>query len=167
MTTSSSKPVSEPVVVNTVSNPLTSTVPAAGGAVVAAATAPSTLSDYQTISRVAGHLDSDSRQALAACSKNHADTIYQDPLDSSVKDKKITSKLLIAVANGMESRAVNVAPKKNDLYAEDLLRRSPEFLLKKGDLTDWGGRTFKNIMLARIMRLILMLVTGSSAMLAG
>ena len=32
-----------------------------------------------------------------------------------------------------------------DLFAEDLLKQSPEFLLEKGDITDWGGRTFKHI----------------------
>lgn len=58
---------------------------------------------------------------------------------------KITRKLLSAVAYGMESKAVNVNPQPKDLFAEDLLKNSPEFLLERGDIKDWGGRTFKNI----------------------
>ena len=59
--------------------------------------------------------------------------------------KNITNKLLLAVANGMESRAVNIDPQPNDLFAEDLLRESPESMLKKRAFTDWGGREFKPI----------------------
>ena len=34
---------------------------------------------------------------------------------------------------------------KGVFFAEDLLKQSPEFLLERGDITDWGGRTFNNI----------------------
>ncbi len=88
-------------------------------------------------------LDAEGKQALASTSKQHSSIIYADPLlDIAHRNKKITLKLLQAVANGMESREVNVDPKPKDLFAKDLLRRSPEFLLEKGIFTDWGGRTF-------------------------
>lgn len=62
-----------------------------------------------------------------------------------VRKLNFTRKLLSAVAYGMESKAVNVNPQPKDVFAEDLLKKSPEFLLERGDITDWGGRTFKNI----------------------
>ena len=70
-----------------------------------------------------------------------------------IRNKTITKKLLLAVAYGMESKTVNFPMKQSDtnglfnpnLFAEDLLKQSPEFLLERGDITDWGGRTFKHI----------------------
>lgn len=67
--------------------------------------------------------------------------------------KTITMRLLQAVAYGMESREVNIPLNswdtggqfKSHLFAKDLLQKSPEFLLERGDITDWGGRSFKNI----------------------
>lgn len=105
----------------------------------------STLSDFKTVYRTAhDYCDSKDRQALALSSKEHSDIIYEHPYIPGERKKAITRKLMKAVANGMESRAVNVAPQQKDLFAEDLLRRSPEYLLEKGaDFKDWGGRTFK------------------------
>lgn len=65
----------------------------------------------------------------------------------------VTSRLLLAVAYGMESVDANKPVKKRDagdlfkhnLYAKELLEKSPEYLLARGDVTDWAGRTFKNI----------------------
>ena len=76
------------------------------------------------------------RHAAASAKTGEADQI---------RNKTITKKLLTAVAYGMESKEVNVNPEPKDLFAEDLLKKSPEFLLERGDITDWGGRTFKNI----------------------
>ncbi len=130
----------------------TSSVSGSAGAAAAAANQdnkPSRLSENGTesgvIRKIAYHpsTEKNTRLAFAAVSKWHTSVIY-DPLEG-VRTKKITLKLLNAVANGMESSEVNVDPKPNDVFAEDLLRRSPEFLLEKGDFTDWGGRTFKNI----------------------
>ena len=78
-------------------------------------------------------------------------TFHRD--NSGSRKLKITNQLLLAVAYGMESKAVNVPVKlkdtaglfKSHLYAEDLLKKSPEFLLSRGNVTDWAGRTFKNI----------------------
>ena len=64
---------------------------------------------------------------------------------------KITNQLLLAVAYGMESKDANISIKPSDtanlfkshLYAKDLLQKSPEFLLSRGYVTDWAGRTFK------------------------
>ena len=62
---------------------------------------------------------------------------------ATTRQKKITQALLKAVANGMESRDVNVDPKRSDLFAKDLLEKSPEFLLKRAPLTDWASRKFE------------------------
>ncbi len=72
-----------------------------------------------------------------------------------LRTRKITIALLKAVAYGMESSnpAVNTPIKPSvaaglfnpNLFAADLLKKSPEFLLERGDVTDWAGRTFKNI----------------------
>ena len=78
-------------------------------------------------------------------------TFHRD--NSWPRKLKITNQLLLAVAYGMESKAANVPVKlkdtaglfKSHLYAEDLLKKSPEFLLSRGNVTDWAGRTFKNI----------------------
>lgn len=60
--------------------------------------------------------------------------------------KIIINKLLLAVAWGKESRAVAVdRPQTSGLYVQDLISKSPEFLLEKGNVTDWSGRTFNNI----------------------
>ncbi|WP_131739701.1 hypothetical protein [Legionella adelaidensis] len=67
--------------------------------------------------------------------------------------RKITNQLLLAVAYGMESKEANVPVKASDagnlfkshLYAKELLQKSPKFLLERGDVTDWAGRTFENI----------------------
>ncbi|VEH85684.1 SidC homolog (plasmid) [Legionella adelaidensis] len=67
--------------------------------------------------------------------------------------RKITNQLLLAVAYGMESKEANIPVKPSDvgnlfkshLYAKELLQKSPKFLLERGDVTDWAGRTFKNI----------------------
>ncbi|WP_165476674.1 hypothetical protein [Legionella adelaidensis] len=67
--------------------------------------------------------------------------------------RKITNQLLLAVAYGMESKETNEPVKASDagnlfkshLYAKELLQKSPKFLLERGDVTDWAGRTFKNI----------------------
>ena len=106
---------------------------------------PSTLADYKTIFRAAAFSESREKQSLAASSIVHTTAIFCHHLEPNLRNKKITAKLLQAVANGMESRVVNIDPQEEDLYAEDLLRRSPEFLLEKGNVTDWGGRTFKDI----------------------
>lgn len=68
-------------------------------------------------------------------------------------EEVLLTQLLKAVAYGMESQESNVAmaPEdtaglfKHDLYAKDLLIQSPARLLKRGDVTDWAGRDFKNI----------------------
>ncbi len=70
-----------------------------------------------------------------------------------IRNKTILMRLLQAVAYGMESQQANEPVKASDagnlfkshLYAKDLLLKSPEFLLARGDVTDWAGRTFKNI----------------------
>lgn len=103
----------------------------------------STLSDNSTVRKVAPFLDAEEKQALASTSRHHTSIIYADPYDETLRNKKITLKLLHAVAYGMESRDVNVNPKPNDLFAKDLLKRSPEFLLERAHLKDWAGRTFK------------------------
>ncbi len=129
----------------------TSSVSGSAGAAAAAASQdkkPSRLSESGAesgvINKIAYAADKESRIELAGTSRWHRSVIY-DPLATGARVKKITQKLLQAVANGMESRTVKVDPKPHDLFVEDLLRLSPEFLLEKGDFTDWGGRTFKNI----------------------
>lgn len=70
-----------------------------------------------------------------------------------LRNQMITKRLLQAVAFGMESKEVNKPVSaseagdlfKSQLFVKDLLTRSPEFLLERGDVTDWAGRTFKNI----------------------
>src|SRR3990167_4985391 len=71
----------------------------------------------------------------------------------TTRKQKITKQLLLAVAYGMESKAANVPVKassagnlfNSNLYAKELLQKSPEFLLERSNVTDWAGRTFKNI----------------------
>ncbi len=121
----------------------TSSVSGSAGAAAAAASQPSTLSDDRTVRKVAPFLAADERQALASTSQHHTSIIYADPHDNTLRNKKITLKLLHAVAYGMESRDVNVDPKPSDLFAKDLLKRSPEFLLERAPLTDWAGRKFE------------------------
>lgn len=101
--------------------------------------------DWHTVVGTASFLkNADEKQQLAMTSKHLTNVMYGDPRDSiSHRKKKITSKLVHAVAYGMESRDVNVDPKPNDLFAKDLLKESPEFLLERTHFTDWGGRTFK------------------------
>lgn len=123
----------------------TSSVSGSVGGAAAAERQPSTLSDDITERKVVPFLTANEKLELASASQIHKSIIYTNPLDITLRNKKITLKLLRAVANGMESREVNVAPQTKDLFAEDLLHRSPEFVLEKGDFTDWGGRTFKNI----------------------
>ena len=70
-----------------------------------------------------------------------------------IRNKTITMRLLQAVVYGMESKDANTPVKASDagnlfkshLYVKELLQKSPEFLLARGDVTDWAGRTFKNI----------------------
>lgn len=77
---------------------------------------------------------------------------FHQEADTSRK-QKITKQLLLAVAYGMESEEANVPVKASDagnlfkshFYAKELLQKSPEYLLERGDITDWAGRTFKNI----------------------
>jgi hypothetical protein len=65
----------------------------------------------------------------------------------------ITNQLLSAVAFGMQSMKDNEPVKPIDvdalfkahLYAEELLKLSPEFLLEKGDVRDWAGRKFSEV----------------------
>ena len=72
---------------------------------------------------------------------------------STTRVKTISKHLLLAVASGMESKEANTPVKSSDvghlfkshLYAKDLLQQSPAYLLERGDVTDWAGRTFKNI----------------------
>ena len=124
----------------------TSSVSGSAGAAAAAASQdkkPSTLSADFIVRKVAPFLTADEKLALASTSRDHTSIIYADPYDETLRNKKITLKLLHAVAYGMESRDVNVDPKPSDLFAKDLLKRSPEFLLERAHLTDWAGRTFK------------------------
>lgn len=72
---------------------------------------------------------------------------------NQIRNKTITMRFLQAVAYGMESKNANTPVKASDagnlfkshLYVKELLQKSPEFLLARGDVTDWAGRTFKNI----------------------
>ena len=122
------------------------TTPAAEG--TTAAPTPNTNSNYETemVAHVIGfagkHLPLEERLDYAAASNRHRDALFGDAEDRQIK---IIHNLLHAVAYGMESRDVNVNTQPKDLFAKDLLIRSPEFLLERGDIKDWGGRTFKNI----------------------
>lgn len=94
-----------------------------------------------------GLLDEPSRQALGASSSSLRDSIFGREEE---RKAKITKQLLLAVSYGMESGAVNaIKPSdtgglfKSHLFAEDLLKKSPEFLLERAHVTDWAGRTFK------------------------
>jgi len=70
-----------------------------------------------------------------------------------IRNQTIVMRLLQAVAYGMESKEANEDVRASDagnlfkshLFAKDLLIKSPEFLLLRSDVTDWAGRTFKNI----------------------
>ena len=96
------------------------------------------------------YLDPEDKASFKAVSSEQHCIFYPHP---EVKVPIITSRLLLAVAYGMESKEANVPVKARDvghlfkshLYAQDLLQQSPEFLLERGDVTDWAGRTFKNI----------------------
>jgi hypothetical protein len=65
----------------------------------------------------------------------------------------IVQRLLQAVAYGMESKEANVPVSASDkgnlfkshLHAKDLLQKFPAFLLARGDVADWAGRTFRGI----------------------
>ena len=118
-----------------------------------AALTPNTNSNYETeivadvIGNIGEYLSSKERLAYAIISQSHPNALlgYREP-----RNVKITKKLLSAVAYGMESKTVNIPMKPSDtnglfnpnLFAEDLLKQSPEFLLERALLTDWAGRTF-------------------------
>lgn len=94
-------------------------------------------------------LKEDSASYKAVSSEQHS--LFYPKLKDKIA--KITSRLLLAVAYGMESVDANTPIKKSDagdlfkhnLYAKELLEKCPEYLLERGDVTDWAGRTFKNI----------------------
>lgn len=88
------------------------------------------------------NVSSEDRANYGVTSSIHRDALFGTQDERTLK---ITRKLLSAVAYGMESKAVNINLQPKDLFAEDLLTKSPEFLLERGDIKDWGGRTFKNI----------------------
>jgi hypothetical protein len=94
------------------------------------------------ISLIDQYLSSTARINYGATSISHRNNLFGTENERKLK---ITPKLLSAVAYGMESRMVNVDPKPTDLFARDLLIKSPEFLLERGNITDWSGRTFLNI----------------------
>lgn len=95
-----------------------------------------------------GFLDEPSRQALAATSSSLRYIVFGD---EEKRKAQITKQHLLAVSYGMESRAVNSPISsehtgglfKSHLFSEDLLKKSPEFLLESAHVTDWAGRTFK------------------------
>ena len=73
------------------------------------------------------------------------DTIENHTLKNNSKLGFTQENLLYAVTRGMESKNVNLERQPADVFAADILGRYPEYLLEKSDITDWGGRTFKNI----------------------
>ena len=106
---------------------------------------------HGVINTIGEKLTSEDRATnYAMTSSSHRNALYGTHDERTLK---ITRKLLSAVAYGMESKTVNIPMKPSDtnglfnpnLFAEDLLKKSPEFLLERGDITDWGGRTFNHI----------------------
>ena len=97
-----------------------------------------------------GYLNLEDRAIVANVSKSYRDAFFGD---KETRETIMTERLLLAVAYGMESKDVNDILSdrhtgglfKSNLFAKDLLIRSPEFLLTRGNLTDWAGRTFKDI----------------------
>ena len=59
---------------------------------------------------------------------------------AELKQSRLHNKVLTE-----EEQIVAELIEKPVLFAEDLLKQSPEFLLERGDITDCGGRTFQNI----------------------
>lgn len=103
---------------------------------------------FQALQHVGLFSEQEEKAAYGAVSSTQHSILYPD-LDE--KRRKITIQLGRAVAYGMESREANDPIKASDskglfnsnLYAKDLLEKSPEFLLERAHLTDWAGRTFK------------------------
>jgi hypothetical protein len=50
-----------------------------------------------------------------------------------------------ALVRDKEGKPVIIQLFSPNLYAKSLLKKSPEFLVERGEITDWAGRTFKNI----------------------
>ena len=150
-------PSTQPPVVDA---PIDTTQPATGSNTAAAATPNATpeftSSTFDLLGKrkyldVVGKIsDYDPRFSLL---NRHAAASAKTGDGDQIRNKSITKKLLLAVAYGMESKTVNFPMRLSDtnglfnpnLFAEDLLKQSPEFLLERGDITDWGGRTFKHI----------------------
>lgn len=82
---------------------------------------------------------------LSAVNATWADTIHNYTVKNHSKFGFNVNNLLNAVAMGRESRVVNVDRQPREIFAADILRRCPHWLLEKGTLTDWGGRTFQEI----------------------
>lgn len=135
--------------------------------------------DYDVVGKIS---DYDPRFTLL---NRHAAASAKRAGAEQIRNNTITKKLLLAVANGMESREVNINSLTGNLFkddqrlvteesmsqikearvhnevlskeqqvivavmetllTEDILKKSPEFLLERGGVTDSGGRTFKNV----------------------
>jgi hypothetical protein len=95
-------------------------------------------------------LEEKERVNYGATSTFHRGALYGN---AKIRTHNTTRWLLRAVAYGMESKEANETVKasnagnlfKSHLFAKDLLQNSPEFLIARGDVTDWAGRTFRNI----------------------
>ena len=80
---------------------------------------------------------------LRAVNATWTDTINNFTVKHNPRFGFTTEKLLKAVAMGRESREVNLDRQPEEIFAADILRSYPEYLLKRAHLTDWAGRTFK------------------------
>ena len=72
--------------------------------------------------------------------KKDYDNLVTEKSLAKIKESRLHNEVLTK-----EEQIVAELIEKPVLFAEDLLKKSPEFLLERGDITDWGGRTFSNI----------------------
>ncbi len=82
---------------------------------------------------------------LEAINTTWADSIRNFTLKNHPRFGFTKDNLLEAVALGKESRTVNLDRQPGEIFAADILLQYPDLLLEKGTITDWGGRTFKDI----------------------
>ncbi len=105
------------------------------------------LSRVAFVNRVMLFAASNAKRAfeLEAINTTWADTIRNFTLKNHPRFGFTKDKLLEAVALGRESRTVNLDRQPGEIFAADILLQYPDLLLEKGTITDWGGRTFKDI----------------------
>lgn len=86
---------------------------------------------------VARYLRATDQSAMTCTSKTNQGLFFQP--------ERLTAKLLLYIARGEQDKAEQILIGTREPSGRQIMNGRPDLLFKRGDVTDYSGRTFKNI----------------------